>query len=369
MKDKPSITIDSMRLENLRNHIVGKGPVLLTGHTGFKGTWMTLLLEELGIPVVGISLEPEVDSLYSRLHRTGQIPETFSDIRHLDDVQKFVNKHEPTALIHMAAQPLVLESYRSPIETFETNVLGTVNLLQATSLSAGFKAGVMVTTDKVYRNNDMSRRFQETDPLEGKDPYSASKVAAEAAISAWRQISKINAGPKYIAVRAGNVIGGGDMSKNRLIPDLVKGFSSNSEIEIRNPYSTRPWQHVLDPIWGYLLALEELLSRSLDEPLNFGPIEKSLTVSQVCEIASSSWPTPTKISFHETESGMEANALELDSSQASKVLNWQPCWSQQEAIQRTFEWWSDVLIRKIAPEEACKKDIEAFTYQHKERSK
>jgi CDP-glucose 4,6-dehydratase len=356
MKDKPSITIDSMRLENLRNHIVGKGPVLLTGHTGFKGTWMTLLLEELGIPVVGISLEPEVDSLYSRLHRIGQIPETFSDIRHLDDVQKFVNKHEPTALIHMAAQPLVLESYRSPIETFETNVLGTVNLLQATSLSAGFKAGVMVTTDKVYRNSDMSRRFQETDPLEGKDPYSASKVAAEAAISAWRQISKINAGPKYIAVRAGNVIGGGDMSKNRLIPDLVKGFSSNSENEIRNPYS-------------YLLALEELLSRSLDEPLNFGPIEKSLTVSQVCEIASSSWPTPTKISFHETESGMEANALELDSSLASKVLNWQPCWSQQEAIQRTFEWWSDVLIRKIAPEEACKKDIEAFTYQHKERSK
>lgn len=369
MKDKPSITIENMRLENLRNQLADKGPVLLTGHTGFKGTWMTLLLEELEIPVVGISLEPEIDSLYSRLRRIGRIPETFSDIRNFDEVQKFVNKHEPMALIHMAAQPLVLESYRYPIETFETNVLGTVNLLQTTSLSAGFKAGVMVTTDKVYRNNDMSRRFQETDPLEGKDPYSASKVAAEAAISAWRQISKVNAGPRYIAVRAGNVIGGGDMSKNRLIPDLVKGFSTNSEIEIRNPHSTRPWQHVLDPIWGYLLALEELLSNSLDEPLNFGPLEKSLTVSQVCEIAASSWPTPTKITFHETGSGMEANALELDSSQASKLLNWQPCWSQHEAIQRTFEWWSDVLIRKIDPEEACKKDVEEFTSQHEERSK
>jgi CDP-glucose 4,6-dehydratase len=355
-----------MRIENLKNYVSEKGPVLLTGHTGFKGTWMTLLLEGLGIPVVGISLKPETDSLYSRLQRAGRIPETFSDIRSFDNVQKFVNKHEPVALIHMAAQPLVLESYRSPVETFETNVLGTVNLLQATSLSVNFKAGVMVTTDKVYRNNDMSRRFQETDPLEGKDPYSASKVAAEAAISAWRQICKVNAGPKFIAVRAGNVIGGGDMSKNRLIPDLVKGFSSNTEIEIRNPSSTRPWQHVLDPIWGYLLTLEELLTRSLDEPLNFGPLEKSLTVSQVCEIATSSWPTPTRITFQKTESGMEANALELDSSRASNVLDWRPYWTQHEAIQRTFEWWSDVLIRKIAPEEACKKDIDEFVSRGKE---
>jgi CDP-glucose 4,6-dehydratase len=358
-----------MKFETLRSHVSDTGPVLLTGHTGFKGTWMTLLLEELGIPVVGISLEPEIDSLYLRLERTGRIPETFSDIRNLDEIQKFIGKHNPVALIHMAAQPLVLESYRSPVETFETNVLGTVNLLQASSQSENFKAGVMVTTDKVYRNNDMSRRFQETDPLEGKDPYSASKVAAEAAISAWRQISKVNAGPKYIAVRAGNVIGGGDMSKNRLIPDLVKGFNSNSEIEIRNPASTRPWQHVLDPIWGYLLALEELLSRSLDESLNFGPLEKSLTVSQVCEIASASWPSPTKITFQETGSGMEASALELDSSRAIELLDWRPCWSQHEAIQRTFEWWSDVLIRKIAPEEACKEDIDVFISRDDETSR
>jgi CDP-glucose 4,6-dehydratase len=349
-----------MRLEKLKSQISEKGPVLLTGHTGFKGTWMTLLLEKMGIPVVGISLEPEIDSLFSRLQRTGRIPESFVDIRDFDEIKKFVDRHNPVALIHMAAQPLVLESYRSPVETFETNVLGTVNLLQATSSSANFKAGVMVTTDKVYRNNDMARRFQEADALEGKDPYSASKVAAEAAISAWRQISKVNAGPKYIAVRAGNVIGGGDMSKNRLIPDLVRGFSSNSEIEIRNPLSTRPWQHVLDPIWGYLLALEELMKGSLDEPLNFGPLEKSLSVSQVCEVATSSWPTPTQITFQDTESGMEANALELDSSRASSVLEWRPCWTQHEAIQRTFEWWSDVLNQKVSPENACETDIKQF---------
>ena len=349
-----------MKLETLKSHVSDRGPILLTGHTGFKGTWMTLLLEKLGIPVVGISLEPEIDSLYSRLQRTGRIPETFTDIRALGDIQKFVDKHQPVALIHMAAQPLVLESYQSPVETFETNVLGTVNLLQATSLSANFKAGVMVTTDKVYRNNDMSRRFQEADALEGKDPYSASKVAAEAAISAWRQISTVNSGPKYIAVRAGNVIGGGDMSKNRLIPDLVRGFSSNSEIEIRNPLSTRPWQHVLDPIWGYLLALEELMTGSLDESLNFGPLEKSLTVSQVCEVATSSWPTPTQITLQETESKMEANALELDSSRASSVLEWRPCWTQHEAIQRTFEWWSEVLIQQVSPENACETDIKQF---------
>lgn len=357
-----------MRLETLISGVSEKGPILLTGHTGFKGTWMTLLLEKLGIPVVGIALEPETDSLFSRLQRTGRIPESFIDIRDLDEIEKFVNKHNPVALIHMAAQPLVLESYRSPVETFETNVLGTVNLLQATSLSANFKAGIMVTTDKVYRNNDLARRFQETDALEGKDPYSASKVAAEAAISAWRQINKVNAGPRYIAVRAGNVIGGGDLSKNRLIPDLVRGFNSNSEIEIRNPLSTRPWQHVLDPIWGYLLALEELMKGTLDEALNFGPLERSLSVSQVCEVATSSWPTQTQITLQETRSGMEANALELDSSRASSLLNWRPCWTQHEAIQRTFEWWSDVLIREVAPESACAKDIDQFITLNGEES-
>ena len=357
-----------MRLETLKSGVSEKGPILLTGHTGFKGTWMTLLLEKLGIPVVGIALEPETDSLFSRLQRTGRIPESFIDIRDLDEIEKFVNKHNPVALIHMAAQPLVLESYRSPVETFETNVLGTVNLLQATSLSANFKAGIMVTTDKVYRNNDLARRFQETDALEGKDPYSASKVAAEAAISAWRQINKVNAGPRYIAVRAGNVIGGGDLSKNRLIPDLVRGFNSNSEIEIRNPLSTRPWQHVLDPIWGYLLALEELMKGTLDEALNFGPLERSLSVSQVCEVATASWPTQTQITLQETRSGMEANALELDSSRASSLLNWRPCWTQHEAIQRTFEWWSDVLIREVAPESACAKDIDQFITLNGEES-
>ncbi len=359
-KENLGITMSSMNLATLKRETCNRGPVLLTGHTGFKGTWMTLLLEELGIPVVGFSLAPETTSLYSRLNRTGRIPETFGDIRDYNQVISFVSQHKPAVLIHMAAQPLVLESYKTPVETFQTNVIGTVNLLHATTLNPGFMAGIMVTTDKVYRNHDSSGRFHETDPLEGKDPYSASKVAAEAAIAAWRQISKVNNGPRYIAVRAGNVIGGGDMSTNRLIPDLVKGFETNSEIEIRNPGSTRPWQHALDPIWGYLLALEKMLEGSLDEPLNFGPVEKSLTVSQVCEIATTSWPTFTKISLKETESNLEANVLELDSSRANEVLGWRPRWTQEEAIQRTFNWWSDVLIREVSPAIACQEDIDQF---------
>ena len=202
------------------------GPILITGHTGFKGTWLTFLLERLNVPVIGLSLEPEKDSLFDRAKRTGVIPEAFIDIREFHAISRFISEHQPSAVIHMAAQPLVLQSYKTPRETFETNVMGTANVLDAAFKTNSVEAVVVVTTDKVYRNDNSGQSFVETDPLAGKDPYSASKVGTESVVAAWQQIAKISGGPKVISVRAGNVIGGGDWAEDRLMPDLIRGLVS-----------------------------------------------------------------------------------------------------------------------------------------------
>ena len=192
----------------------------------------------------------------------------------------------PSAIIHLAAQPLVLKSYQDPLETFQTNCMGTANVLKAAFETPSVEIVLVITTDKVYRNDNSGRRFVESDPLEGKDPYSASKVAAEAVCAAWQQISKISGGPKVLVARAGNVIGGGDFAKDRLIPDVIRAVSLGNPIKIRNPLATRPWQHVLDPLIGYLKYMEHGLETPNAEPsLNFGPLEPSLQVNAVLEIA------------------------------------------------------------------------------------
>jgi CDP-glucose 4,6-dehydratase len=336
------------------------GPILVTGHTGFKGTWLTLLLQHLDVPVIGLSLAPEAESLFSRAGRTGAIPETFIDIRDFDKVSKFMSAHQPSAVIHMAAQPIVLESYRTPRETFETNVMGTVNLLDSAFNTEFVKAVVVVTTDKVYRNDNSGVPFAESDPLAGKDPYGASKVGAESAVAAWQQISKVVGGPKVIAVRAGNVIGGGDWAENRIIPELIRGFSTGATVVIRNPQSTRPWQHVLDPLHGYLIALEALLSGSSFQALNFGPDSRSLSVQEVVEQSSKSWPFPTSVEFSgdSHNADVESIALQLDSTRAREALGWKPFWNQSESIRSTIEWWDKVLNDSVDPVNACQTDID-----------
>ena len=335
------------------------GPVLVTGHTGFKGTWLTLLLEQLGVEVVGYSLAPEVDSIYARIGRQGRILEEFADIRDLTSVQKFINRIQPVAIIHLAAQPLVIESYKSPRETFETNVLGTVNLLDSAFRSSQTKAFLSITTDKVYRNDNTGQAFKESDALSGKDPYSASKVGSEAAIAAWQQIAKSSGGPKVVATRAGNVIGGGDWAKNRLIPDLIRGFSKGEVVQVRNPLSTRPWQHVLDPLVGYLLTLQEVLKGSQIESINFGPIETSLTVKEVVEIARDRWGASAVVKV-ETSPGLEfeASKLELDSQLATQLLDWKPAWDQKSAVQATIDWWKCIFTAREKPADLCQHDIE-----------
>ena len=334
------------------------GPLLLTGHTGFKGTWMTFLLEHLGVPVVGYSLEPENDSLFDRAERTGAIPEIFADIRDYETLEKFIDKHKPSTIIHMAAQPLVLKSYENPRETFDVNVMGTVNVLDIAFKKDFIKAIIVVTTDKVYRNDNSGRAFVETDPLEGKDPYSASKVGTEAVVAAWQQIAKVSGGPKVVSVRAGNVIGGGDFAENRIIPDLIRGVISGLPVEIRNPDSTRPWQHVLDPSRGYLLALEDSLENFSCQNLNFGPKDKNLTVGEVTKIANPFFPNLV-ISLEENQmlQNKESINLDLDSSLSLKILNWSPSFSQKEAVNMSFDWWKKVINNTAPIKELCLDEI------------
>jgi len=335
------------------------GPLLLTGHTGFKGTWMTFLLERLGVPIVGYSLPPEKDSLFLRAMRTGVIPEVFADIRDHKTLEHFIDEHKPSTIIHMAAQPLVLRSYEYPRETFDINIMGTVNLLDVAFKKDFIKAILVVTTDKVYRNDNSGRAFIESDPLEGKDPYSASKVGTESVISAWQQIARISNGPSVVSVRAGNVIGGGDFAENRILPDLIRGFWNQKEIVIRNSNSTRPWQHVLDPLIGYLLTLNAELSGKKLISANFGPTEKSLSVGEVVKIAQELWVLPTKILYEFPKNeALESKSLGLDSNHANQVLGWEPVWTQREAVKSTIDWWRKTIFEESNASSNCLADIE-----------
>lgn len=330
-------------------------PVLIIGHTGFKGTWLTLLLEKLGVDLTGISLPADKNSMYSKLNRFGQIHEYFQDIRDFNQTEKLIQRIKPKYIIHLAAQPLVLNSYKTPRETFETNVMGTVNVLNAALNLDECEHIVISTTDKVYKNDDSGQRFTENSSLGGKDPYSWSKVGAEAAIGAWQQIALVNGGPKITSVRAGNVIGGGDQAENRLLPDLIKSFSSNSNILLRNPQSTRPWQHALDPLWGYVLALT---AGTTESAFNFSPDGKSLTVLEVANIAAKTWGSNTKIDLDSQQTKLESNTLELDSSLASTKLNWKNRWSQENAVISTVSWWKSIQENKLSSAEACEADLE-----------
>jgi CDP-glucose 4,6-dehydratase len=350
-----SLTMNPILGTNLRSQ---NGPVLLTGHTGFKGTWMTLLLEHLQIPVVGISLTPAKDSLYSILGRTGVIPEDFIDIRDFHKIKKCFTKYKPSVVLHMAAQPLVIESYNSPRETFEINVMGTANVLEASTSFPEIKSVGVITTDKVYRNISQDNQdFMEMHPLEGKDPYSASKVGAESAVSAWRQIS--NKRQQIFSLRAGNVIGGGDKAKDRLMPDIVRSKIEEKSLIIRNLSSTRPWQHVLDPLHGYLLALEKSLSKEISSAYNFSPNTKSLDVGTVVTIANTAWDNSLEVKILNDRDNIpyEAEKLNLNSDLALKELGWKPIWTQQESIISTVEWWRGLLEESLSPAELCLKDI------------
>ena len=340
--------------------ILGKNKkIFLTGHTGFKGTWLTLLLEEMGHEVIGYSLDAAANSLYERLSRKGVVQEYFSDIRDVAALTKAMRETDPAIVIHMAAQPLVLESYRNPRETFEVNAQGTANLFEASFATESVNVIGAVTTDKVYKNLETTHSYLETDPLEGgSDPYSASKVAAEAVICGWKKIREVSAGPQIVTLRSGNVIGGGDFSKDRLIPDFVRSNLNGNPVVIRNSQSTRPWMHVLDSLIGYLRAINNSMQKGNSDVFNFAPIDKSLSVEEIIHIALETWPDMFTYKYLENgEKKVEAHSLNLNPTKAISELGWSSHWDQQASVSDSVSWWKMIIDKECSVSEACYSEI------------
>lgn len=294
---------------------------LITGHTGFKGSWLTMLLAEQGHNVSGIALEPPEKSLFNSASVSELLASDIRcDIRNRDKLVTLFQEIEPDYVVHLAAQALVLEGYRSPVETYETNVLGTLNVLCATEQTDSVKAQLVVTTDKVYRNDGRRKPYVESDPLGGNDPYSASKAAAD--ILTQERLKRPGAKPGAIA-RAGNVIGAGDFSKNRLIPDIIRAVSEKVPLQVRNPQAVRPWQHVLDCLSGYLALLHALPNQHNQLAWNFGPRSgKGETVGEVIEVSQKLLDNSLAVDYLSNTGAHEEQFLLLDSSLAETRLGW-----------------------------------------------
>lgn len=333
------------------------GPILVTGHTGFKGSWLIELLTIHGFDVIGLALPPTEDSLYARFSGSKRYKEFFADINDAKNLREIICEIKPSFVFHLAAQALVIDAYNQPFETYRTNIAGTLNIIEAASLSSTCRGVQVITTDKVYFNTNVGKSFVEGDPLFGTDPYSGSKVGAESVVSGLQKIMKEKSGLLIQSVRAGNVIGGGDFAANRLIPDMIRSHIAGAELMIRNPKSTRPWQHVLDPLIGYLIAAEYLLSTDDFGPFNFGPNEPSLQVSRVIELALEILPTRFLLSTHEDKIHTESKTLEISPEKASQYLQWDPLFTQEHAIGLTMQWWRKVLYEGMPPLMAVQHDI------------
>jgi len=317
--------------------------VLITGHTGFKGSWLTLWLLKLGAKVTGYALNPKTaKDNFVLCDLKNKIKDYREDIRDYKKLYEVFEEEEPEIIFHLAAQPLVLDSYENPLYTIETNTQGTANILEAFRHSNKAKILIIITTDKVYENFEWEWGYRESDQLGGSDPYSASKAASEILISSYQR-SFFNEGKKkVVSVRAGNVIGGGDWSENRLIPDCIRALENNEKIIIRNPNSTRPWQHVLEPLGGYLLLGQKLLEESISETgaWNFGPFFSNIiTVEElVSEIIDCYGNGEYEIRSNKN-APKESNFLSLDISKASRKLKWKPVLNLEETIKFTIDWY------------------------------
>jgi CDP-glucose 4,6-dehydratase len=315
--------------------------VLVTGHTGFKGSWLCTWLTELGAEVSGFALAPRgVPNHWNLLDLP--MKDQRADVRDAVALVEAVSAARPEIVFHLAAQPLVRASYRDPLETWSTNTLGTVHVLEACRQVAGVRAIVVVTTDKVYRNREWSRGYREDDALGGHDPYSASKAAAELAVDSYRQAFFAAPGTCLVAsARAGNVVGGGDWSEDRLIPDLVRAVVAGTSVEIRSPAATRPWQHVVESLAGYLLLGQRLLSGNSPsaDAWNFGPdAADNRSVAEMLALLRPLWP---ELRWHMTSGPQphEAGLLYLDNSKARSQLGWRPVWSLDRCLRATVEWY------------------------------
>lgn len=325
--------------------------VLITGHTGFKGSWLSILLSQLGALVSGYALAPPTSPSLFDISRVKDDLENDirADIRDIESLKSALKNMQPEIVFHMAAQSLVRKSYNTPVDTYTTNVIGTVNLLEACRTCPGIKSIVNVTTDKCYENREWAWGYREADRLGGHDPYSSSKACAELVTGAYRESFLASQNIFLASVRAGNVIGGGDWSQDRLIPDILTAFSENRPVTIRSPQSIRPWQHVLEPLNGYLTLAEKLHDGDthLATAWNFGPHEEDMkNVEWIITSLSESWGDNASWTIDTASHPHESATLKLDSSRARNLLNWEPRWNLATGLQKVVEWHQAYLDNK-----------------------
>ena len=338
--------------------------VLVTGHTGFKGSWLVQWLDHLGANTAGISLEVNtMPNLFESAKVYQFCDSNIGDIRNKEFLCSVIAKFDPEIVFHLAAQPLVRFGYDHPLETFSTNVMGTVNLLEALRNRERLKVCVVITTDKVYQNQEWTFPYRETDPLGGYDPYSASKAACEIVVSSFKQSYFSKQGVAISTARAGNVIGGGDWSLDRLIPDAMTAWNKVQKIQVRQPNSIRPWQHVLEPLYGYMKLVERSWNNpALSGPFNFGPkTDEVVTVSQLLEMARRGFGAELDLIEYKDDSDLkhETKMLALEIAKTTSILGVKPLWSISEAIQRTTEWYKQ-YFNGVDPAQLCKADIDAY---------
>lgn len=341
--------------------------VLITGHTGFKGSWLSIWLNLMGAKVIGYALEPYTDRdnfVITKLE--DKITHILGDVRVYQNLLNVFNKYEPDFVFHLAAQPLVRESYLNPKETYDVNIVGTVNVLECCRLTESVKVIINVTTDKCYENKEWIWGYRENDRLGGYDPYSSSKAGSEMVTAAYRQSffnpGKVSENGKGLAsVRAGNVIGGGDWQKDRLIPDCIGALENNEPVIIRNPSAIRPWQHVLEPLSGYLILAEKMFENpgQFCEAWNFGPEEESMkSVGEITDLIIKNWRKGSWQSQSEKNAPHETGILKLDISKAKMLFKWKPVWNIEKAVKKTIEWYNSYKEKDMY--HFCKEQIKMY---------
>lgn len=340
--------------------------IFLTGHTGFTGSWASIWLSELGAEVFGYSLAPDTQpSLFYDAHVSNLIKGNTADIRDYATLLDCMNDFKPDLVLHLAAQPLVSRSYKTPRETFDINCQGTANVLAASLNTPSVQGILCVTTDKVYKNSETGLPFVETDILGGKDPYSASKAAAEITISSFRELARAKGGlsPIISVARGGNIIGGGDWSDDRIVPDFMRAYKAQQSLRVRNLRATRPWQHVISLLDGYFSILVGMLGSNkfdYDQAFNLGPSEKtSITVEQLLGILKEIIPN---VNIEKEDAIFaEAGLLSLDSSLAQETFNWQPAWTTNTAISKTASWYEAYISSPSQAMQLCKDQLSEWT--------
>ena len=321
--------------------------VLITGHTGFKGSWLSIWLNMLGANLHGYALEPDTEpNMFETADVRKIIKSNISDIRDYNKLLAVMKKCQPQIIFHLAAQPLVRQSYKDPLETYQTNIIGTANLLEAARYVKSVRAVIIITSDKCYENKESNYAYKESDPLGGYDPYSSSKACAEIVTAAYRNSFFTDSNTAIASARAGNVIGGGDWAADRLVPDCIKAWIKNKTVEIRYPKAVRPWQHVLEPLAGYIILAEKLYKhgKKFARAWNFGPDEKNIkNVAFLVDNIAKLWGKKAKWKITAKKQPHEAMLLKLNCSMAKTKLPWKPCWNIERSLEKTVQWYKTYL--------------------------